>query len=72
MRRSLAEFALQGIEALPAPTGYLGDGGGDIDHPLFHFLPSATAAFSGSYAAHEWLGLVALRLRRAFSSGPSV
>ncbi|MFN3884538.1 MAG: YdcF family protein [Rhodocyclaceae bacterium] len=66
MRRALAEFARMnsGIEIIPAPLGFLSRQGNDIPKPAFlDYLPGPTAAYAAWYAAHEWLGLLALRLR---------
>lgn len=64
MRRSVGEFALHGIEVIPAPLGFLSKQDSDDDDELFAYLPSPTAAFSAWYAAHEWIGLLAQKLRR--------
>lgn len=67
MRRSLAEFALGDIEVIPAPTGFVTRQERHEPEPAFvDYLPGATAAFNGRYAAHEWIGLLAMRLRQAF------
>jgi uncharacterized SAM-binding protein YcdF (DUF218 family) len=61
MRRSLGEFKGQGLEIHPAPTGFLHD---ETDaHGVFYYLPGATAAYNGWYASHEWVGLLAQRLK---------
>ena len=57
MRRAAREFETQGMEVIPAPTGFftdqaVGDDAGD-------FLPGATAARAAWYALYEWLGLLA-------------
>lgn len=65
MRRSIAEFSLQGVEVIPAPTGFLtrhDDEEGGIG--LLDYFPSPSAAFAAWYATHEWLGLAALEIRR--------
>lgn len=62
MRRAVAEFQMQGFEVFPAPTGFLTDqraGENFID-----FLPGATAAYSSWYALHEWVGILAQKLRQ--------
>ncbi len=67
MRRALAEFArLPGdLEVIPAPLGFLSRQGHELQEMAFlDYLPSPTAAFAAWYAAHEWAGLLALRLRR--------
>ncbi|MDP2811881.1 MAG: YdcF family protein [Rhodocyclaceae bacterium] len=63
MRRAAAEFAAQGFEVIPAPTGFLVDRGDD--EGFFYYVPGATAAHSGWYAAHEWAGLLVQKLRMA-------
>lgn len=63
MRRARAEFEAQGFQVIPAPLGFLSD---TADEPLTRgFLPGATAAYASWYAMHEWLGLLAQRLRMA-------
>jgi uncharacterized SAM-binding protein YcdF (DUF218 family) len=65
MRRAMAEFELQGVAAIPAPTGFLSRQEGDEPEiMLFDYLPSPSAAFAAWYASHEWLGLMALEVRR--------
>ncbi|WP_126445725.1 YdcF family protein [Sulfuricystis multivorans] len=69
MRRALAEFALanSAIEVIPAPLGFLSRHGGDEPEPAFlAVLPGPSAAYSAWYAAHEWAGLLALKLRQRF------
>lgn len=70
MRRALAEFALTGsdIEVIPAPLGFLSRQGNGVPEPAFlDYLPGPTAAYAAWYAAHEWVGLLALRLRHLAS-----
>ena len=62
MRRARAEFEARGIEVIAAPTAWLGKH--DANDQVLSALPSATSAYAGWYAAHEWLGLLALRLSR--------
>lgn len=69
MRRALAEFAQagSGIEVIPAPLGFLSRQRQEIPQPTFlDFLPGPTAAYNAWYASHEWVGLLALRLRQLF------
>lgn len=67
-RRALAEFASQGIEAIPAPLGFLiQKEGNDPDPAFLDYLPGPTAAYTAWYSLHEWTGLLVLKLRqRAF------
>lgn len=67
MRRSVAEFARQGIETIPAPTGFFSQTEEENETQLFDFLPGPTAAFAAWYAAHEWVGLLMLELRKRLS-----
>ena len=64
MRRSVAEFALHGIETIPAPTGFFSQTEGENETALFDYLPGPTAAFAAWYATHEWVGLLMLELRK--------
>jgi len=59
MHRSLEAFQAAGLEPVAAPTGFLRRGPSDEPQPRF---PSMNSAFAGSYAIHEWLGLLAFRL----------
>lgn len=60
MPRAQAEFESQGFEVVAAPTGWLGNPENlEIDLGL---LPSASSAYSGWLASHEWLGRLAYRL----------
>jgi uncharacterized SAM-binding protein YcdF (DUF218 family) len=64
MRRAMAEFAAQGIEVIPAPTGFFSRFEGDEPRIwFFDYLPGPAAAYAGWYALHEWAGLLALKLR---------
>lgn len=64
MRRSIAEFAAQGIEVIPAPTAFLKSIEGDEPQIAFlDYLPGPAAAYSAWYALHEWAGLLAMKLR---------
>lgn len=61
MRRAMNEFSAQGLEVIPAPTGffYQSSAGSEFSD----FLPGATAAYAGWYTLHEWLGLLAQAVR---------
>lgn len=61
MRRAMNEFSAQGLEVIPAPTGffYQSSAGSEFSD----FLPNATAAYAGWYTLHEWLGLLAQAVR---------
>ncbi|WP_374601508.1 YdcF family protein [Niveibacterium sp.] len=61
MPRSVGEFERAGFTVYPAPTAYLGSHGGEAQ--ALPALPSASSAYGGFYALHEWVGLIALRLR---------
>ncbi len=64
MRRAAGEFAAEGVEVIPAPTGFLSKSVDDDSELKFlDYLPGPTAAFSGWYAIHEWVGLLMLKLR---------
>lgn len=62
MPRTRAEFEAQGIDVVPAPTAWLGNL--DTSDQVLTTLPSASSAYAGWYAVHEWLGLLAARLTR--------
>lgn len=62
MRRAMNEFTAQGLEVIPAPTGFLFQSSAGSE--FSDFLPSATAAYAGWYTLHEWLGLFAQALRQ--------
>lgn len=62
MPRARAEFESRGIEVVPAPTAWLGNL--DANDQVLTTLPSATSAYAGWYAVHEWLGLLAAKITR--------
>ncbi|MCX9156892.1 YdcF family protein [Niveibacterium sp. 24ML] len=64
MPRSVGEFERTGMTVYPAPTAYLSSQGGDAQ--AMPALPSASSAYAGFYALHEWIGLLAQRLNRLF------
>lgn len=67
MRRSVGEFAAQGLEVIPAPTGHLVDRQPDETSfglaDVFDYLPSASAAYAGWIAIHEWVGILVQQIR---------
>ena len=62
MRRAVEAFEHAGFTVIPAPTAFL-LGRGPKDEVL-PGMPNMNAAFAGTYAAHEWLGLLAQRFSR--------
>ena len=61
MRRAQREFEHVGLKVIPAPTGFLGDP--DMGDRFGDYVPGASASYSAWYACHEWLGLLAQRIR---------
>lgn len=57
MRRARREFESQGMEVIPAPTGFFTEQ--TMGDNVRDYLPGATAARAAWYAVHEWLGLLA-------------
>ncbi len=57
LRRAIAHFEAQGLEVIPAPTGYATR----TPELLPQFLPSAQALALSSRALLEWLGILAQR-----------
>jgi len=62
MPRAAEEFRAAGLEVIPAPTAWLGDPDGTPEPA--DFVPSASGAYAGWFAAHEWLGRMAYRVSR--------
>ncbi len=58
MRRAMREFESQGMEVIPAPTGFFAKPASGADD-FGDYIPGATAARAGWYAVYEWLGLLA-------------
>lgn len=63
MPRAMREFAAVGFVVTPAPMGYLSHQGGEGE--IFDYLPTASASYAGWIVTHEWLGLMAQKLRQA-------
>ena len=57
MRRAMREFESQGMEVIPAPTGFFWEQESSRD--AGDFMPGANAARAGWYAVYEWLALLA-------------
>ena len=58
MRRAMREFEAQGMDVIPAPTGFFSEQASGADD-FRDYIPGATAARAGWYAVYEWLGLLA-------------
>ncbi|MGA7179162.1 MAG: YdcF family protein [Thiobacillaceae bacterium] len=59
LRRAIWAFRRQGLEVIPAGTGFARV---SIDSPLI-FLPTVRSLAESTWALHEWLGLVWYKLR---------
>ena len=60
LARAVELFQLQGMDVIPAPTGFTTPA-----PTLFpQFLPSAEALANSSLALHEWLGILVQRITR--------
>lgn len=59
--RAIELFERQGLEVLPAPTGFTTR----PPSPFARALPSAAALATSSEALHEWLGILVQRLVRS-------
>lgn len=57
MRRAVREFETQGMEVIPAPTGFFTEPA--VGEDPRDYLPGAAAARAAWYAVYEWLGLLA-------------
>ncbi|HEX8987078.1 MAG TPA: YdcF family protein [Rhodocyclaceae bacterium] len=55
LKRAVPLFHAQGLEVLPAPTGFTTPAAATLDR----WLPSAGAFEASAQALHEWLGLLA-------------
>ncbi len=64
MSRAAGEFAAQGLEVIPAPTGFIHERTRGED--IRDYLPGPSTAFSSWYVMHEWLGLLAQKIRIAY------
>jgi uncharacterized SAM-binding protein YcdF (DUF218 family) len=65
MRRAVGEFAAQGLEVIPAPTAFLSST--SAGEEFRDYLPGPSAAYESWLVTHEWLGLLAQKLRLALS-----
>ncbi len=61
MPRAIYAFQRNGIQPIPAPTGFLSIP--PEQHSWFHYLPNPQAMANSAYALHEYLGLVWYRLK---------
>lgn len=64
MPRARRAFEQAGLAVIEAPTAWQGNPQAEEFDPL-DLLPTPRAALSGWYAAHEWLGQLAYRLKAA-------
>ncbi|MCZ4304631.1 YdcF family protein [Zoogloeaceae bacterium G21618-S1] len=60
MPRALAAFEAAGLAVTPAPTAWQSTP--DPALQITDFIPTARSAYTGWFAAHEWLGRLAYRL----------
>jgi uncharacterized SAM-binding protein YcdF (DUF218 family) len=63
MRRAVAEFESQGMTVAAAPLSFMGDG--PRGEEFFDYWPNMSSAYTGWYATHEWLGILAQKIRLA-------
>lgn len=63
LRRAVAEFEAVGLEVIPAPMGFMSQG--PAGEEFFDLIPGNTSTNTGWYAAHEWLGILAQKIRFA-------
>jgi uncharacterized SAM-binding protein YcdF (DUF218 family) len=60
MTRAVEAFTAEGLDPVPAPTGFLTESGGPL---IFRWLPGATALVGSREALHAYLGEAWYRLR---------
>ena len=64
MRRSVYEFSRTGLQVLPAPTAFFSS---DMKRErFFGLVPDVKSVQIGYYVTHEWLGILAQRIRDFF------
>ena len=61
MKRAMNEFRLNGMDATPAPTAFFHRD--DMGVEFSDYVPGISAYFASWYAIHEWVGLLAQRIR---------
>ena len=59
MPRAMWAFQHSGIQAIPAPTGFIKEDESDHDYP---WLPSARAMYETRLALHEIVGILWYRI----------
>ena len=63
MRRAVGEFEAAGLQVVPAPLSFMSDG--PRGEEFFDYLPNMSSAYTGWYAMHEWIGILAQKIRLA-------
>lgn len=66
MRRAVAAFRHEGLDVIPAPTGFITD---KPPKPMvYDSFPNAAAAKNGWAVVHEWVGLLVQQVRQKITT----